>query len=194
MSDERTTEEREQDRKEMADQVANPKTRHLFERLLRLASDKGEVDQVEERLSWGIDPDCRSPKRLRTPLIRSCTSYCPMANVVEVLLKHGADPSLMDDTGLSAIDYVRRRLIKYEGRPRKPIRKSPSILPNGDIQLSEHDHDMIDMIRENHPKDADKYELIYLEERRRAAEKVFDTRGELEKILPLLEKVEKKAR
>jgi hypothetical protein len=190
--EEPTPEELEAERQEMAAFASDPRHKKGFEKLLRLAADKGDTEQVVERLGWGIDPNCRSPKRQRTPLIRSCVSYCPMASVVEALLKAGADASLTDRDGLTGLDYVRRRLIKFEGKPRKPVRKSPSLLPNGDVRLSREEHEELDRMREEHPESADEFEIGYLTERRKAAEKVFDTRGELEKILPILESVERR--
>lgn len=178
-----TPKEREEARLHMAEMAAKPNTRRIFERLLRIAADKGDVDQVEERLSWGIDPDCRTTTLARTPLIRNCVGYCPMAGVVRALLKAGADPHVSDAKGLTALDHVRRRLIKYEGKPRKKIRRSPSLTAGGELRLPQFEWDAIEEMEAEHPGAGDDY----LRERRKAAEKVFDTRGELEKILPVLE-------
>lgn len=185
-----TPEEREQGRQQMAQHAARPKTRHLFERLLRLAADKGDHEQVAERLSWGIDPNCRSPKLARTPLIRNCTNHAPESRVVKVLLDAGADHTIADARGHTALDYARRRLARFEGKPRKAPRRSPSLTPHGDVKLHDFEHRMLDRFREKHPEHADDYEEIYLHERRKAAERVFDTRGELEKIVVLLEAAE----
>jgi hypothetical protein len=167
----------------MAEMARKPSTRHLFERLLRIAADKGDVEQVEERLSWGIDPDCSTRKLARTPLIRNCIGYCPMAGVVQALLKAGADPHIADAKGLTALDYVRRRLLKYEGKPRKALRRSPSLTAGGELRLAQDEWDFVEELEAEHEGAGDQY----LRERRKAAEKVFDTRGELEKILPVLE-------
>lgn len=175
----------------MAEQAANPRTRHLFERLLRLAADKGDVEQTAERISWGIDVNAQS-KRGRTPLFRNVCGVCPMAEVVDALLRAGADATITDDRGRTPLDVVRRRLLKYEGRPRRPVRQSPSILPTGDLRLDPAEHQMLDEVRASNPEWADDFELGYLKERRKAAERVFDKRGELEKILPLLEAATKR--
>ena len=51
-----------------------PEHRRLFEKLLYLAAKRGDADIVAERLSWGIDPNCCSP-RGRTPLIANVRGY-----------------------------------------------------------------------------------------------------------------------
>ncbi len=178
----------EKERRHMARMAADPRHRRGFERLLHLACWKGDPEQVAERLSWQIDPDCRSKKSQRTPLIRAITGNDPLASVVELLLKAGADPSLSDIHGKSALDYARARLARYEGKPRKPPRRSPSLTPHGDIRLRPAEHAFLDRIRRDHPEDADEYEAMYLAERRKAAERTFDVRGNLEKIVPMLER------
>lgn len=186
--DERTPEEIEEERQIMARFAADPRSKRRFEKLMRIAADKGDAEQVAERISWGIDINASS-KRGRTPLFRNVSGVCPMASVVELLLKSGADASIMDDRGLTPLDIVRRRLLRYEGKPRKPVRKSPSILSSGDVKLHPEEHEMLDELKMTAPDIADEFELEYLKGRRKAAERVFDTRGELEKILPILESV-----
>ena len=46
----------------------DPKHRRGFEKMLFLAAQRGDADIVAERLSWGIDPNCTSPKG-RTVLV-----------------------------------------------------------------------------------------------------------------------------
>src|SRR5262245_7182989 len=53
---------------DLGDMARDPKHRRRFEKLLHLAAQRGDADLVAERLSWGIDPNCVSPKG-RTPLI-----------------------------------------------------------------------------------------------------------------------------
>src|SRR3954466_3403111 len=107
------------------DLIPEPKCKPKFEELLRLAASRGDAEQVAERLSWGIDPNCAS-KTGRTPLIVKVASANPMLAFVRALLKAGAYPSVLDHRGMTAIDYARRKLAKINMRPRKPPRKSPS--------------------------------------------------------------------
>src|SRR5579885_2578221 len=104
----------------------DPEHRRTFEKLLYLAAQRGDADLVAERLSWGIDPDCRSAKRHRTPLMANICGGCPSAATVRALLKGGADPTLTDTAGLTALDYARRKLARLQARPR-PVRKSPNL-------------------------------------------------------------------
>ena len=60
----------------------DPEHRRSFEKLLYLAAQRGDADLVAERLSWGIDPDCRSAKKGRTPLMANICGACPSAATV----------------------------------------------------------------------------------------------------------------
>src|SRR6185436_11618862 len=91
------------------DMARDPKHRRRFEKLLLLACQRGDADLVAERLSWGIDPNCTFAKG-RTPLIANVRSSCPSAATVQALLKAGADASVLDEAGLTALDYARRKL------------------------------------------------------------------------------------
>src|SRR5438309_6443414 len=91
----------------------DPKHRRSFEKLLYLAAQRGDADLVAERLTWGIDPNCVFAKG-RTPLIANIRSSNPSAATIQALLKHGADPEMMDETGLTALDYARRKLAKLQ--------------------------------------------------------------------------------
>src|SRR5207244_5727777 len=91
------------------DMARDPAHRRSFEKLLFLAAQRGDADLVAERLSWGIDPNCVFGKG-RTPMIANIRNSCPSAATIQSLLKHGADPSLIDETGLTALDYARRKL------------------------------------------------------------------------------------
>src|SRR5262249_16508544 len=104
----------------------DPKHRRSFEKLLYLAAQRGDGDLVAERLSWGIDPNCTSAKG-RTPLIANVGGFCPNVETVKALLAAGADPGHMDEAGLTALDYARRKLMKIQARPRRRPRKSPSL-------------------------------------------------------------------
>src|SRR5205823_7573882 len=111
-----------------------PRHRRSFEKLLFLAAQRGDADLVAERLSWGIDPNCTSPKG-RTPLIANVRGSCPSAATVRALLAGGADPSRTDATGLTALDYARRKLVRLRARPTRR-RRSPSLDENEQLRLS----------------------------------------------------------
>src|SRR5215211_2566864 len=93
------------------DMARDPAHRRRFEKLLYLAAQRGDADLVAERLSWGIDPNCTFSKS-RTPLIANVRGSCPSAAAVRTLLEAGADANRMDETGLTALDYARRKLVR----------------------------------------------------------------------------------
>src|SRR5204863_5589320 len=104
----------------------DPEHRRSFEKLLYLAAQRGDADLVAERLSWGIDPNCVFAKG-RTPLIGNVRGSCPSAATVRALLEHGADPTLTDEAGLTALDYARRKLARLQARPARRPRRSPAL-------------------------------------------------------------------
>lgn len=164
----------------------DPKHRRKFEKLLYLAASRGDADLVAERLSWGVDPNCTFLKS-RTPLIANVRGACPSAETVQALLKAGADPNLMDESGLTALDYARRKLAKIQSRPRKRQRKSPSLDENNQLQLREWEQEELDRTRQENPDLDPEFFRIYWKERLRAARRVFNDPGEIEKIVELLE-------
>ncbi|HYE61693.1 MAG TPA: hypothetical protein VD997_06830 [Phycisphaerales bacterium] len=151
-------------------------------RLLILRVKKADAEQVNEVLSWGADPNWCT-KGGTPAIIRLVRNFTVMADVVEVLLRYGADPNARDPMGLRAIDYARMRLAKFEGKPRKTPRRSPSLTAGGELKLSEREWKFVDRMEATHPGAGE----MYLHERRKAAEKVFDNRGNLEKIVAMLE-------
>ena len=173
------------------DMARDPAHRRSFEKLLYLAAKRGDADQVAERLSWGIDPNCSSPKG-RTPLLANVRGSCPSAATVRVLLQHGADPCQTDLAGLSALDYARRKLARLQARPARPPRKSPSLDENNQLRLSEAEQKEIDSIREEMKEDAREYLQYYWQARLRAARRVFNDPNEVEQIVEMLEAAEEK--
>jgi hypothetical protein len=171
------------------DMVRDPKCRPKFEALLRLAAGRGDAEQVVERLSWGIDPNCES-RGGRTPLIVNVTSHSPSAAVVRALLKAGADASHLDRKGLTALDYARRKLSRLNSRPRKPPRKSSSLDENGQLILADYELEMFEETRRDHPDIAREFINGYLKERLKAARRVFNDPDEVEQIIELLEAAE----
>ncbi len=105
-------------------------------RFLILRVMKADAEQVEEVLSWGANANWCT-KGGMPAIIRLVTNRTVMADVVKVLLKHGADPNVRDQNGLTALDHARRRLVKYEGKPRKPPWRSPSLTPGANCGCDE---------------------------------------------------------
>src|SRR5205085_4681132 len=114
-----------------------------LEKLLYLAAKRGDADLVAERLSWGIDPNYSFAKG-RTPLIANVRGSCPSAATVRALLERGADPSLTDESGLTALDYARRKLARLQARPARSRRKSSSLDENDQLHLSAAEQDELD--------------------------------------------------
>ena len=164
----------------------DPQHRRRFEHLLYLAAARGDADLVAERLSWGIDPNCTFAKS-RTPLIANIRDACPSAAIVRALIAAGADPAHTDETGPTALDYARRKLMKTSGRPRRPARKSPSLDENDQLQLSAQEQAELDKMRAELGPDSAEYIRIYWQERLRAARRVFNDPDQIERIVELLE-------
>ena len=166
------------------DMVRDPEHRRRFEKLLYLACQRGDADLVAERLGWGVDPNCTFAQG-RTPLIRNVCSSCPSAATVRALLDHGADPNHMDESGLTALDYARRKLSRLQARPRRR-RKSPALDENGQLRLTEDEQQELDQMRREMPGDPD-YVRVWWQERLRAAHRVFNDPEQVEKIVEMLE-------
>ena len=137
----------------------DPKHRRNFEKLLYLAAQRGDADLVAERLSWGIDPNCTFA-RGRTPLIGNVRGSCPSAATVRALLASHADPEIADETGLTALDYARRKLIPLQARPARHRRKSPSLDENDQLRLSPDEQAEMDEMRKQLGDDADAAEFL----------------------------------
>ncbi len=164
----------------------DPKFKRRFEWLLRNACRKGDAEQVQERLDWGIDPNCTT-KKGRAPLTVNVRSSTPSAAVVKALLKAGADPTTIDISGLSALDYARRKLARMNLKPQRPPEKSPSLDENDQIILQDFELEMLDEVRRDHPDIAKEFATDYIKERIKAAKRVFNDPGEVEKFVELLE-------
>lgn len=175
--------------RDFRDLIHDPKCRPKFESLLRLAAGRGDAEQVVERLSWGIDPNCETAKG-RTPMICNVTSHSPSAAVVKALLNAGADPTHLDHRGLTALDYARRKLARMNLRPRKPPRKSSSLDENGNLILDDFELEMFEETRRDHPDIAKEFITDYMKDRLKAARRVFNDPAEVEQIVDLLEAAE----
>lgn len=150
-------------------------------RILILRVMKADAEEVEEVLLAGGDPN--SCTRKGTPaLIRLVRNHLVMSDVVAVLLRYGADPAGRDPAGFTALHYARRRLARFEGRPRPAPRRSPSLTPGNELRLSEREWRFIERLDASHPGAGDQY----LAGRRKAAERVIDNRSNLERIVAML--------
>jgi hypothetical protein len=166
----------------------DPEHRRSFEKLLYLAAQRGDADLVAERLSWGIDPNCRSAKKQRTPLMANVCGSSPTAATVRALLRSGADPGLTDAAGLTALDYARRKLARLQARPSRAPRKSPSLDENDQLRLSEEEQAELDEMRkELGGDDAREYVRTWWQERLRAARRTFNDPEQVEQIVAILE-------
>ncbi len=191
----------------------DPKHRRRFERMLYLAAQRGDADLVAERLSWGIDPNCTFAKS-RTPLIANVRESCPSAATVRALLAADADPSPADETGLTALDYARRKLISFRSPPLDgegqggvrshgrfstegaAPRKSPSLDENNQVQLGPEEQQDLDQSCEelrqsgSSPEHVREYRRVYLKERLRAAGRVFNDPEQFEEVVAILDAVD----
>jgi hypothetical protein len=173
---------------DLSDMARDPAFRRRFERLLLLAAGRGDADLVAERLSWGIDPDCRTAAG-KTPIIANVRGRCPSEACVQTLLKAGADPSQTDNSGLSALDYARRKLIRLQAKPHRRQQPSPSLDENGQLVLSSEEQAVLDEMRRKFPGDRSVIR-IWRQERLRAARRTFNDSDQVERIISILEAAE----
>jgi hypothetical protein len=138
---------------------------------------------VAERLGWGIDPNCASAKG-RTPLAANVCGSCPSAATVRALLQAGADPNVTDVSGLTALDYVRRKLSRLQSRPARRPRKSPSLDENDQLQLGPAEQAEVDSMRAE--VGDPEFIRIWWKERLRAARRMFNDPAEIEAIVEIL--------
>ena len=157
-------------------------------RLFFLRIGKHDAEQVAETLDWGADPNWTTSRGTPgTPaIVRASRGLGVRADLIEVLLKAGANRGAMDSKGCTALDHVRRRLAKFEGKPRRPIRRSPSLSPGGELILHPEEWENIEEMQKRDPELGREFEEQYLEARRKAA-RPYDARTELEAMLKLLE-------
>ncbi len=139
------------------------------------------VERLTDVFDAGADPNCRNTKG-RPALHQAVRGLTIGHPVVTLLLARGADPNGVDSFGLTALDHATRRLLKWAGKPYKKPRRSPSLTAGGELNLEPYEWRHIDEMEAKFPGYADDY----LRDRRRVAERVFDTRGNLQKIVDIL--------
>lgn len=177
---------------DLGDMASDPRFRRRFEKLLYLAARRGDAELVAERLSWGVDANCRS-RRGTTPLIANIRGSSPNVATVRALLAAGADATAMDNVGLTALDYARRNLARLQSRRRPPPRKSPSLDENNQLKLSKEEQASLDRMRRELPDDHADFARLYWQERLRAARRTHNDPVEVEEIVSLLEAAERSA-
>jgi ankyrin repeat protein len=166
----------------MRDLAQSPEHRRRFEHLLYLAAQRGDADLVEERLGWGVDPNCVF-KKARTPLIANARSASISAATVRILLRHGADAAYTDELGMTALDYARRKLIRSMSKCDQSADKSPLLDENNQLALGPEEQAMLDKMRSDDREMA----RIYWRERLRSARRVFNDPQQIEDVVAVLE-------
>ena len=139
----------------------------------------------------------------------------PSVATVRALLNAGADASLLDETGLTALDHARRKLASLQLHPPEPPEQSPSLDENNQLQLDEEEQAEFDEFRRalaemdeqaaasdtpeqpggpEHAADAEErkshrreFLRMWWQERLRAARRVFDDPAQVEQIIDMLE-------
>jgi hypothetical protein len=102
------------------------------------------------------------------------------------LLKYGADPHHIDEAGLTALDYARRKLSRLRAKPRR-VEKSPNLDENNQLRLGPEEQAELDRMREELGPDAQDYLRMWWKERLRAARRVFNDPDQVEQIVAVLE-------
>src|SRR5690606_34074921 len=82
----------------------------------------GETEQLQEVFDRGGDPNC-TDRGGRPALTRAVVGRAVEAGVVRVLLEAGADPKIPGPDGMTPLERARRRLAKYDGKPRRAPRR-----------------------------------------------------------------------
>ncbi|HVU64716.1 MAG TPA: hypothetical protein VHC70_12120 [Phycisphaerales bacterium] len=154
-----------------------------FFRLLGLC----DIERIADCIEAGADVNCRFKKQ-RPALVQAVRGLTVEAPVVQLLIDRGADPNILDTLGKTALYHARRRLSKWDGKPYRKPRRSRSLTAGGELNLPAWEWREIEKMEARNPEFAEDY----LKERRKVAERVFDTRGNLEKIVRILEPITKR--
>jgi hypothetical protein len=93
----------------------------------------------------------------------------------------------MDLSGLTALDYARRKLARLQARPPRTRRKSPSLDENNQLRLSAAEQDELARMRRELGRADPEFLHLWWQERLRVARRVFNDPEQVEKIVALLE-------
>ena len=170
---------------ELFQQSMNPKR---FNYWLRCGCRGGDVEEVLERLSWGSDPNCATKKWRYTPLMCGISGHRPRADVVLALIEAGADPTLLDWKGRTALDHARRKFDRIRGR--QP-RRSRYVDENNNLQLPKWQQQVLDTLRKLDRKNGTDAASQFWHMRLKSERKIYDDPAEVERIIAILEKFER---
>lgn len=145
----------------------------------------GNIERVREILKSGVDPNI-CDKRGRPAVIRAVRALIPESGVVDALLEAGADATAIDEKGLTALDYARRRLTRLGDGP-DLVTRSESLDGNGNLVLDDEEKEFMEQIMTEHGERAEEFVNLYVQERRKAAVRQFRPRRELRIIIRRLE-------
>jgi hypothetical protein len=145
----------------------------------------GDIERVQDVLALGVDPNIRE-QRGRPAIVQAARALIPESGIVDALLEAGADPDAADDSGLTALDYARRRLAGLGPGQDRPTR-SKSLDAHGNLVLDAEEKEFLEKVRRDHPDSADDFAELYTQERRKAALRQFMPRRELRIIIDRLE-------
>ena len=93
---------------------------------------------------------------------------------------------MTDESGLTALDYARRKLARLQAKPRRR-RKSPSLDENDQLRLSADEQAELDEMRRRLGGEDREYLHMWWQERLRAARRVFNDPDQVEQIVAILE-------
>ncbi|MBL8828049.1 MAG: ankyrin repeat domain-containing protein [Planctomycetaceae bacterium] len=89
---------------------------------LHCVAGKGNLDLAEMLLKLGANPNAQNSRGntpLHTAAMMSVTDVAKRERIVELLLKHGADPTISNENALIPFDFVEKP-IKHVERGRLP--------------------------------------------------------------------------
>lgn len=98
-----------------------PRTDSWKQSALHLCAIDGHIEVAKLLLAHGLDPNALDKSRM-TPLLRAVDMFASPA-FVRLLLDHGADATVRNDAGETAVDLIFRR-VDGQGQPMNQRRRS----------------------------------------------------------------------